>query len=57
MNKTDMAKGMMFRDSLAKERACYSSIPTRTRYSYWMYQVNIPLDIVWMNKQRRVSKS
>jgi uncharacterized membrane protein (UPF0127 family) len=40
MNKTDMAKGMMFRDSLPEGRACYSSIH-ENKYSYWMYQVNI----------------
>jgi uncharacterized protein len=54
MNKTDMAKGMMFRDSLPEGKGMLFIHPTENKYSYWMYQVNIPLDIVWMNRQRRV---
>lgn len=53
-NKTDMARGMMFRNTLPDGRGMLFIHATPERYPYWMYQVNVPLDIVWLNSQRRV---
>ncbi|HYP06680.1 MAG TPA: DUF192 domain-containing protein, partial [Bryobacteraceae bacterium] len=53
MNKTDMARGMMFRDSLPEGRGMLFIHPKADRYPYWMYQVKVPLDIIWMDKQKR----
>ena len=50
----DMARGMMFRDSFPEGRAMLFIHNTPGRYPYWMYQVNLPLDIVWMDRQKRV---
>ena len=54
MERTDMAKGMMFRDEFPEGRAMLFIHPTPNRYPYWMYQVKIPIDIVWMDLQRKV---
>ena len=54
MNKADMARGMMFRDTLPEGRGMLFIHGAPERYPYWMYQVKIPLDIVWMDRQKRV---
>lgn len=50
----DMQRGMMFRDSVAPDHGMLFIHPSPGRYKYWMYQVKIPLDIVWMDVNRRV---
>jgi len=50
----DQMRGMMFRDSLAKDRGMLFVHPAEGNYSYWMYQVRIPLDIIWMDHERRI---
>jgi uncharacterized protein len=54
MNDLDMRRGMMFRDSLARGRGMLFIHQTPGLYPYWMYQVRIPLDIVWMDASRRI---
>lgn len=51
---TDMARGMMFRDSLAPDRGMLFIHQTPGKYPYWMYQVKIPLDILWLDAGRRI---
>jgi uncharacterized membrane protein (UPF0127 family) len=51
---TDLARGMMFRDSLAPDRGMLFFHEREGNYSYWMYQVRIPLDIIWMDRNRRI---
>ena len=50
----DMMRGMMFRDSLAEDRGMLFFHGGPGRYQYFMYQVKMPLDIVWMDSRRRV---
>ncbi len=50
----DMMRGMMFRKSLADDRGMLFIHGTPGKYSYWMYQVEIPLDIIWMDSNGRV---
>ncbi len=56
--KTDrqgQAVGMMFRDSLAADHGMlfvYGGRPIRE--PYWMHNVRIPLDIVWLDKTGKV---
>jgi uncharacterized membrane protein (UPF0127 family) len=50
----DMARGMMYRDSLAPDRGMLFIHDSPGKYSYWMYNVKIPLDIIWMDGQRRI---
>ena len=50
----DQMRGMMFRDSLAKDRGMLFVHAAEGNYPYWMYQVRIPLDIIWMDRQLRI---
>ena len=54
LRDTDQMRGMMFRDSLAKDRGMLFIHPEEQNVPYWMYQVRIPLDIIWMDHQRRI---
>jgi len=49
-----MMRGMMFRDELKPERGMLFSHGSPGKYPYWMYQVKIPLDIVWVGSNRRI---
>jgi hypothetical protein len=50
----DQMRGMMFRDSLAKDRGMLFVHSADGKYPYWMYQCRIPLDIIWMSHERRI---
>ena len=52
--QVDQMRGMMFRDSLAKDRGMLFVHPSEMNVPYWMYQVRIPLDLIWMDHQRRI---
>ncbi|SRR5579884_1305112 len=54
MRPVDMTRGMMFRDSLAPDRGMLFIHGSPGKYPYWMYNVKIPLDIIWMDSRRRV---
>lgn len=53
-DRVDMARGMMFRDSLAAERGMLFVHGSPGRYPYFMFQVKIPLDIIWIGPDHRV---
>src|SRR5262245_15399930 len=50
----DMARGMMYRDSLPEGRGMLFVHGKPGKYSYWMPNVKIPLDIIWMDPDRRI---
>jgi uncharacterized membrane protein (UPF0127 family) len=50
----NMMRGMMFRDSLPEGRGMLFWHKETSSYTYWMYQVKIPLDIIFLDSQRRV---
>jgi uncharacterized membrane protein (UPF0127 family) len=50
----DMARGMMFRDSLAPGRGMLFIHEKPEKYGYWMYQTKVALDIIWMDRQGRI---
>ncbi len=50
----DMARGMMFRDSLAADRGMLFLHSEVGSHPYWMYQVKIPLDIIWLDANHRI---
>lgn len=52
--EADMMRGMMFRDSLPEGRGMMFIHGSAGRFPYWMYQVKVPLDIIWMDSRRRV---
>lgn len=50
----DMARGMMFREKLPEGRALLFIHQKPDRYPYWMYQVQVPLDIIWMDRRGKI---
>ncbi|MDZ4799339.1 MAG: DUF192 domain-containing protein [Bryobacteraceae bacterium] len=50
----DMARGMMFRESLPEGRALMFVHERPSRQPYWMYSVKVPLDIVWLDRRGKV---
>ena len=50
----DMQRGMMFRDSLAPDRGMLFVHAGPGYYTYWMHQVRIPLDIIWLDTEHRI---
>ncbi|MFN0105275.1 MAG: DUF192 domain-containing protein [Bryobacteraceae bacterium] len=54
--KFDMSRGMMFRDSLPPDRGMLFVHGEPGMYRYWMYQVRIPLDLIWMDQNRLVTE-
>lgn len=50
----EMMRGMMFRDELKPDRGMLFSHGSPGKYPYWMYQVKIPLDIIWIAGDRRI---
>ncbi len=49
-----MGRGMMFRDSLAPDRGMLFVHGRQGKNPYWMYQVKIPLDILWIDRSHRI---
>jgi uncharacterized membrane protein (UPF0127 family) len=54
MKEQDMLRGMMFRDSLAADRGMLFIHGKPGKYPYYMYQVKIPLDIIWLDSKKQV---
>ena len=54
LHPMDQARGMMFRDSLAPDRGMLFVHDRPGNYTYWMFQVRIPLDIIWMDANKRI---
>jgi uncharacterized membrane protein (UPF0127 family) len=50
----EQATGMMYRTSLPKDEGMLFLHVTEEQRSYWMYQCEIPLDIIWMDRNRRI---
>ena len=47
-------RGMQFRNSIRPDHGMLYAHRIPGKYGYWMYQVRIPLDIIWMNQDRRI---
>jgi uncharacterized membrane protein (UPF0127 family) len=54
IRRSDMMSGMMFRGALAKDRGLLFVHPKAGKYSYWMHNVTVPLDIIWMDGQHTI---
>ena len=50
----DMARGMMFRESLAPDRGMLFVYAKMGKYPHWMYQVRIPLDMIWLDSLHNI---
>lgn len=54
MRREDVMRGMKYRESLAPDRGMLFLHAQENYYPYWMYEVKIPLDIIWLDKKRRI---
>jgi uncharacterized membrane protein (UPF0127 family) len=52
--RDDVMRGMMFRTSLPENRGLLFIHARPGRHSYWMHNVKVPLDIIWLNKEREI---
>ncbi len=52
----DMERGMMYRSSLAPDRGMLFLHSTPGKYTYWMHNCLIPLDIIWMDQDHRIQE-
>jgi uncharacterized membrane protein (UPF0127 family) len=50
----EMARGMMYRDAMAAGEGMLFVHSEPGRYGYWMHNVHVPLDIIWMDRERRI---
>jgi hypothetical protein len=53
-NQLDMMRGMKYRDSLDKDRGMLFMHGQEGNFRYWMYEVKIPLDLIWLDKSKTV---
>jgi uncharacterized membrane protein (UPF0127 family) len=53
-NDADRQMGLMFRPSLAQDRALLFVFEQAGRYSFWMKNGKFPIDMVWMDESRKV---
>ena len=51
---TEMLRGLMFRDSIATDRGMLFLHNKMGKYPYWMFQVKMPLDIIWLDQSKKV---
>jgi uncharacterized membrane protein (UPF0127 family) len=54
ISPADLQRGMMFRQSIAPDRGMLFFHSQSGKIKYWMFQCLIPLDIVWMDRDRRI---
>ena len=48
------AKGLMYRDSLAKDRGMLFTFTEPQLWTFWMKNTRISLDIIWMDSKKRI---
>ncbi len=48
------AQGLMFRSSLSPDRGMLFVFPTQDLYPFWMKNTLIPLDMIWIDRNRKV---
>lgn len=48
------ARGLMYRQSLAHDRGMLFIFPEPQQWTFWMKNTKIPLDIIWMDQQKRI---
>ena len=54
IKQMDMMRGMMYRDSLAPDRGMLFIYGGPGLHQNYMYQVRIPLDVLWLDMDHRV---
>ena len=54
MNPRDVRRGMMFRPTLAEDRGMLFIHGKEGAYPYWMFQVLVPLDMIWLDRNQTI---
>jgi hypothetical protein len=54
IDEIDVARGLMFRTSLAPDHGMLFVHAQPGNYPHWMYQMLIPVDIVWLDSKRTI---
>jgi hypothetical protein len=49
------SQGLMYRDHMADDRGMLFLFPESGEYPFWMKNTLIPLDMVWIDDQRRIA--
>lgn len=50
----ERARGLMFRPSLEKNHGMLFAFAEPQQWSFWMKNTRIPLDIIWMDRNKRI---
>jgi uncharacterized membrane protein (UPF0127 family) len=50
----ERAQGLMNRESLEDDHGMLFIFPSPDRYAFWMKNMRIPIDIIWIDKDKRV---
>jgi len=53
-NDFQIRKGLMFRESLADDNGMLFVFDKEAIYPFWMKNTKIPLDIIWINKNKKI---
>ncbi len=48
------AQGLMFRESLPKHHGMLFTFPEPQPWTFWMKNTRMPLDIIWIDNQKRI---
>jgi uncharacterized membrane protein (UPF0127 family) len=54
LHREDLVRGMKYRESLPEGRGMLFIHGKSGRYPYWMYEVKVPLDILWLDQNRSI---
>jgi uncharacterized membrane protein (UPF0127 family) len=52
--KPTKSKGLMFRQSLGKGEGMLFIFDEETRHPFWMFGMRFPIDIIWVDSNKRV---
>lgn len=52
--EADLMRGLKYRDSLDQDAAMLFAYGKPGFYRYWMFEVKFPIDIIWLDRDRRI---
>jgi uncharacterized protein len=52
--KTELQRGMKYRESLSPGTGMLFVYGKQGLYPHWMYEVKMPLDVIWMDGEKRI---